>query len=562
MAFENFVIGVDFGTDSVRSIIVDASDGSEISSAVHCYEQWKAGKFCDSSKNRFRQHPQDYINALEESIKNAVKNVPSDVISKIKGISIDTTGSTPVAVDKNCVPLSLKAGFEDNPNAMFILWKDHTAVMEAEEINEKAKKYKDIDFTKYVGGVYSSEWFWAKMLHILREDKDIRQNAFSWLEHCDWIPALLTGNKDPLKLSRSRCAAGHKAMWHEDFNGLPSENFLISIDPLLTGIRDRLYQDTYTNEVKAGNLTAYWADRLGLPENITVGVGAFDAHMGAIGGEIEPYVLCKIIGTSTCDVLVAPIKDIGNRLIKGICGQVDGSVLPGMLGMEAGQSAYGDIYAWFKKVLLWPIEDLINNPFIFNSDKQKIKFYESIEKDIISRLSAEAEKIQAEDSGIVSLDWMNGRRTPFANQLLKGAITGLNLGSDAPKIFRSLVEATAFGSKKIVDRFIEEGIKIKSVIAMGGVAKKAPFAMQILADVLEMNIKIVRSEQACALGAAMCAAAASGIYPSIFEAQKKMGSGFEKEYKPNKKNAAVYRKLYDKYSKFADFFEKDFYRLK
>ncbi|MBN2545055.1 MAG: ribulokinase [Spirochaetes bacterium] len=555
---KKFVIGVDFGTDSVRSLIVNASNGEEIASAVSYYERWKSEKYCDPINNKFRQHPLDYIEGLEISIKNAIKSAPPGTASNIVGLSVDTTGSTPVAVDENCIPLAMKKGFEDNPNAMFILWKDHTSVKEAEEINITSKSNGNIDYTKYIGGVYSSEWFWAKILHTLREDKDVRKNAYSWVEHCDWIPALLTDNRDPKKLKRSRCAAGHKAMWHEEFKGLPDDDFLASIDPLLKNIREKLYYETYTNDQKAGIIAPYWADRLGLNKNTIIGVGAFDAHMGAVGGGIEPYVLCKIIGTSTCDILVAPIKDIGNKLIKGICGQVDGSVLPDMLGMEAGQSAYGDIYAWFKKLLLWPLEysSKKTNKIDYVNFKQKI--IQDIDTNIIPYLSIEAEKIPAGQTDIVSLDWMNGRRTPYANQLLKGAITGLNLGSDAPRIFRSLVETTAFGAKKIVERFIDEGVQIKSVIAMGGVAKKSPFVIQVLADVLNMNIKIVTSEQACALGAAMCAAAASGIYNSLSSAQKSMGSGFEKEYKPDSNNAAVYKKIYEKYSKLAEFIENDF----
>jgi len=551
---ENYVIGIDFGTDSVRSIIVDSKNGDEIANAVHYYERWASGKYCDSINNQFRQHPLDYIESLESSIKGAISRAPKGAAKKIKGISVDTTGSTPVAVDKNCIPLALTDEFIENPNAMFILWKDHTAVKEANEINEESKKSGNFDYTKYVGGVYSSEWYWAKILHVLREDKNVRKNAFSWVEHCDWIPALLTGNKDPKKIMRSRCAAGHKAMWHESFNGLPSEEFLTDIDPLLQGIRENLYSDTYTNDKKCGNLCSEWAKRLGLNENVSVGVGAFDAHMGAIGGEIEPYELCKIIGTSTCDILIAPLSDIGDKLIKGICGQVNGSVMPDMMGMEAGQSAFGDIYSWFKNILLWPIENMSTHT-LSNSLRKKISA--EITDSIISALVKEAEKISPDETNIISLDWMNGRRTPYANQLLKGVITGLNLGSDAPRIFRSLVEATAFGTKKINERFFEEGIMIKGVIAMGGVAKKSPFIMQVLADVLNMKIKVVKSDQACALGAAMCAATAAGLYPTLFEAQKSMGSGFEREYLPNPENARIYEKKYKKYSQLTEIIEKN-----
>ncbi len=547
MDAENMVMGVDFGTDSVRSVIIDTENGSEISNHVSYYKRWKEGKYCDPSKAQFRQHPLDYIEGLEESVTGALEKAPAGTAGRIRGISVDTTGSTPVPVDQKGTPLALIKGFEENPNAMFVLWKDHTAIKEAERINEVSKNWGETDYTKYEGGVYSSEWFWSKILHVLRSDIEIRKNAFSWVEHCDWIPALLTGNTDPLTLMRSRCAAGHKAMWHEDFEGLPPDKFLESIDPILKGLRNRLYSRTFTSDMKEGYLTEDWAHRLGLGKDVAVGVGAFDAHMGAVGGEIEPYFLIKIMGTSTCDILVAPMKEMSGKLIKGICGQVDGSVIPGMLGMEAGQSAYGDVYAWFAKILSWPLEAIGGNN----------KLLDEISQMIIPKLSSEAEKTPAGESGITSLDWLNGRRTPYANQALRGALMGLNLGSDAPGIFRALVEATAFGSKKIVDRFTAEGVPIKGIIALGGVAKKSPFVLQVLADVLNMPIKIIRSDQAVALGAAMFAAVVAGIYKNIPDAQKAMGSGFESEYKPNPANVNKYSDMYKMYSRLADFVEKE-----
>jgi len=550
MGAKKYTIGVDFGTDSVRTIIVDVNDGRELASAVSFYKRWAQGKYCSVGKNQFRQHPLDYIESFRESVKKSISKLPRDKISKIAGISFDTTGSTPCAVDKAGLPLSLRKEFENNPNAMFVLWKDHTAVEEAEEINSAAKSWKE-DYTKYSGGVYSSEWFWAKILHILRQDKKIQKSAFSWVEHCDWMPALLTGVNDARLIKRSRCAAGHKAMWHESFGGLPPKNFLEKVDPLLGEIRGKLYKETYTIDCRAGTLSRQWAEKLGLPENVAVGIGAFDAHIGAIGAQIEPNMLCKVIGTSTCDIMVAPGEDIKDKLIGGICGQVDGSVIPGMVGMEAGQSAFGDVYAWFRDVILWPIENLFGKDFPAGKK-------EKIIKNIIPELSKAAAKRPLGKTDIIALDWINGRRTPYANQYLKGAIAGLNFGSDAVAMFKALVEATAFGAKKIVDRFTEEGIKIKGVIALGGVAKKAPFVMQVLSDVLGIKIKVARSDEACALGAAMCAAVASGVYDSVQQAQKRMGNGFEKEYKPDIKKHNYYKKLYNRYSKLAEFIEKEF----
>ncbi|MBT3384433.1 MAG: ribulokinase [Prolixibacteraceae bacterium] len=556
MMSNKYTIGLDYGTDSVRSLIVNVENGEEVSSVVYNYPRWQKGMYCDAPKNQFRQHPKDYLEGLEYTIIEALKQAPKGVAENVVGISVDTTGSTPIAVDEKGTPLSLTPGFEENPNAMFVLWKDHTSVKEAEEINKLSKKW-EVDFTKFEGGIYSSEWFWAKLLHVIRKDAGVFRAAYSWVEHCDWIPAILTGDTNPKTLKRSRCAAGHKAMWHEAFNGLPSEEFLVALDPMLSGLRDRLFKETFTCDIQAGKLTPEWAKKLGLSTEVVIGVGAFDAHLGAVGAEIEPYYVSKVMGTSTCDMLIAPMEEVGDKLVSGICGQVDGSIVPGMLGLEAGQSAFGDIYAWFKNVLEWPLKNILSESDLIN-EETKQKLMEETSDKIIAKLSEEAAKIPIAESGIVALDWMNGRRTPDANQALKGAISGLSLGSDAPRIFRALVEATAFGSKAINDRFISEGVRIDGVIALGGVAKKSPLVMQIVADVLNMPIKVARSEQACALGSAMAAAVAAGVYRDTAEAQKKMGGGIETEYLPIPENVEKYKILYEQYKKFGKFVEFNF----
>lgn len=542
-----FAIGIDFGTDSVRSILVDER-GNQLADAVHHYNRWGGkGKFCDPSANQFRQHPLDYLEGLTETITQVLDKAGDEIRKNVVAISADTTGSTPVAVNKQGTPLALTEGFEGNPNAMFILWKDHTALKEAGEINDLAAKW-DIDYTKYVGGVYSSEWFWAKILHTLRVDEKIREHAYSWVEHCDWIPFELTGGTDVTKMKRSRCAAGHKAMWHEEFDGLPAQDFLSTLDPLLNGIRDRMFNETYTADQPVGTLSKKWSEKLRLPEKVVVGVGAFDAHMGAVGGEIEPYYLSKVMGTSTCDMLIAPHDDIKGRLIKGICGQVDGSVVPGMMGLEAGQSAFGDVYAWFKEILLWPVR----NSNVLDDQTRK-KLLDELNDSLIQNLEkAASENLSVgNDKYLTALDWLNGRRTPDANQNLTSAIEGMNLGTTAPDIYRALVESTCFGAKAIVDRFKEEGIPIKGIIGMGGVAKKSPYVMQMMSEVLNMPIRIVKSEQTCALGAAMFGATAAGIFSKVEEAVEEMGTGFEKTYEPNPKMVDHYRKKYESYCSLA-----------
>ncbi|TXK51873.1 ribulokinase [Pontibacter qinzhouensis] len=552
---DSYVIGVDYGSDSVRSVLVNAANGQEISASVYYYPRWKAGDFCVPADNQFRQHPLDYVEGLEHTIKDCLAKAGDPAIAAaVKGISVDTTGSTPVAVDKTGTPLSLLPGFEQNPNAMFVLWKDHTGVHEAAEINQHATKF-DTNYLQFVGGIYSSEWFWSKLLHVLRADEQVRGAIYSWVEHCDWIPFLLTGGSDVAQMKRSVCAAGHKALWAAEFGGLPPEEFFATLDPLLKGFRERLFEDTYSSDVAAGNLSQEWADRLGLTTDVVIGVGAFDAHMGAVGGQIEPYYVSKVMGTSTCDMVVAPTAELADTLVNGICGQVPGSVIPGMMGLEAGQSAFGDTYAWFKRLVMWPLQNLLTDSKVVDAETAKALIEELSDK-IIPTLAEQAAALPLTENSEFAIDWFNGRRTPDANQMLKGAIAGLGLGSDAPRVFRALVEATCFGAKKIVDRFIEQGVPVKGLIGLGGVARKSPFIMQMMADVMNMPIRIHKSEQTCAIGAAMFAATAAGLYPAVEDAMAAMGQGFDAEYTPDAARAAVYAKRFRKFTELGNAIEK------
>ncbi|MEJ2005481.1 MAG: ribulokinase [Cyclobacteriaceae bacterium] len=503
---KQYVIGLDYGTDSVRALLVDTSDGSTKATSVHYYKRWKEGKFCDPASSRFRQHLLDHIEGLESTIKNVLKDsgVEKDAV---KGICIDTTGSSPLAVNKEGKALCLTPGFETNPNAMMVLWKDHTSIREADEINELSKSWGGIDYTKYEGGIYSSEWFWAKILHVIREDEAVRE------------------------------AGG----------GLPADDFLAQLDPHLVEVKKNLYEETYTSDEVAGTLSPEWAERLGLSEDTVIAVGTFDAHAGAVGAEVEEKTRVRVMGTSTCDIIVSPDDVVGDSTIKGICGQVDGSVIPGMIGLEAGQSAFGDVLAWFRDVVSWPLDHLDHQ---LSADQ-----VEKLREAIIPNLSSQAERVPLNESVPVALDWINGRRTPDANQALKAAIMNLDLGTKAPEIFRALVEAICFGSRKIVERFVDEGVAINTVVGIGGVAKKSAFIMQTLADVLNMPIKVATSEQAPALGAAMYAAAASGIYNSVDQASKAMSNGFDRVYEPQPEQVKIYDQVYKRYSGLAEFME-------
>lgn len=547
-----YVIGLDYGSDSARALIVNAESGEIIATSVKYYPRWKKGLYCNPKINQWRQHPKDYLEVLEATIGEALSKCNADVAPNVVGIAFDTTGSTPAFTDETGTPLAMLPEFAENPNAMFVLWKDHTAIKEAEEVNAACKK-AEVDYSKYEGGIYSAEWFWAKAMHVLREDKAVAEKAYSIVEYCEWLPAVLTGVNKAEDIVRSRCACGHKAMWHKEWGGLPPEEFIASLDPRLAGFRKRLFEETETADKPVGTLCKEWAERLGLSESVVVAGGAYDCHMGAVGAGVTPHTLVRVIGTSTCDVMVASYDEIGSRCIKGICGQVDGSVIPGMVGLEAGQSSFGDVYAMFRRVLEFPIRNILGSKL----SPQEI---EEACDNIIVALTKEAEKIPVSESTMLATDWINGRRTPDANQLLKGSIAGFTLGTTAPQIFRALVEATAYGTKAIVDRFESEGVRIDDVIGIGGIALKSPFVMQTMCDVINKPIKVCNTDQACALGAAMFAATAAGVYEKVEQAIEAMNSGFSKEYRPNPENVKLYAELYANYLKLGQFTETCLYK--
>ncbi len=547
-AGEHVVLGADFGTDSVRVLALDPANGKTLGQGVRYYPRWKKGLYCVPLKQQFRQHPLDYLESLEGALKEALASAGDGAAAKVRSLSLDTTGSTPVFTGTDGVPLSLKPEFAEDPDAMFILWKDHTSIAEAEAINALGGSWKGPNFLQFVGGIYSSEWFWAKALHILKTNAKVAKAGVTLVEHCDWIGAHLTGNEAPSKVKRGRCAAGHKGLWHASFGGYPDKSFLKALDPRLVTLAENLGTQTYTADVAAGTITAEWAKKLGIPSNTIIGTGAFDVHMGALGGGIEPHHLVKVMGTSCCDVVTSPLPKGGKAetVVAGICGQVDGSIVPGWLGYEAGQSAYGDVYAWFKNVLAWPLVKFLP------ADQA-----EALADKIIPALEEEATKVPPSEDNVLAMDWLNGRRTPDADQSLSGALIGLKLGTDAPRIYRALIEATAFGSRAIVERFESQGVKIEGIIAIGGITRKSKLVMQILADVLNRPIRVGASDQACALGAGMFAATVAGLYPTVEAAQEKMFPGFDLKFTPDKKTAKVYDGIYKKYQSLGAFLEKN-----
>jgi L-ribulokinase len=533
-----YSLGLDYGTNSVRTVVVNTANGREVATAVWNYAQGTQGVILSRDPNLARQHPGDYVTGAEKTIKAALASAKKKVrgfqADQVIGIGVDTTGSTPIPVDRTGRPLALDRKFAKNPAAMAWLWKDHTGVAEAEEITELAREIRPQYLAK-CGGTYSSEWFFSKILHCLRTSPEVFDAAHLWVECADWIPAMLTGTQAPEQLTVGVCAAGHKAMYSDDWGGYPDAEFLGRLDPKMGELRARLRPKAASIDKAVGGLTTEWAKRTGLPAGIPVAVGAFDAHLGGVGSGIQPGTLVKIIGTSTCDMMVVPL---GENLpdIPGLCGIVPGSILPGYYGLEAGQSAVGDIFNWFINYIQ-PLG-------------KKLGTHES--------LSAQATRLAPGESGLLALDWNNGNRTILVDQRLTGLLLGQTLYTTPAEVYRALVEATAFGALTIIKRLEEYGIKVERIVNCGGIAEKNPLVMQIYADATGRPINISRSAQTCALGAAIAGAVVAGKavggFDNYADAQKAMTGLKPKTFQPNPKAKATYERLYSLYRKLHDSF--------
>ena len=546
MEKRRFALGFDYGTNSVRALVVDIATGEEVGTSVYNYKAGVDGVVVDPvDPNVARQHPKDYLDGLEASGRGAIEQAKANCRDfspeQIIGIGVDTTGSTPIPVDAAGVPLGLDPKFADNPNAMAWLWKDHTSYEEAAAITAKAAEIRP-EFLAKCGGAYSSEWFWSKIWHCMKVDPEVFEAAYTWVELADIIPGFLTGTLAPDQLKRGVCAAGHKAMYNDGWAGYPDKEFLASLEPRLARIRETLPDKAYTAGERAGLLTEEWAERLGLRPGIAVSVGAFDAHMGAVGAGVKEGTLVKIIGTSTCDVAVAS-KAADLPDVPGVCGIVDGSVLPGYLGLEAGQSAVGDIFNWFVKSCV---------PASYQEEARQRGL------DLHQLLTEKAEKQKPGESGLIALDWNNGNRTILVDVRLSGLMLGQTLQTRPEEMYRALIEGTAYGARVIIDRLEEYGVHIEEVINCGGIAEKNPMLMQIYADVTNRTMKISRSAQTPALGAAMFGAVAAGPdnggYAAVREAQAAMGGLKERQFDPIPENVKIYEKLFRMYKELHDIF--------
>ena len=528
----SYTIGIDYGSNSVRALVVNTLDGTELGSCIYNYPSGKQGILVDAADhNLARQHPADYIAGLETVVKGALLEAllhPGFSTDRVIGIGVDGTGSSPIPVNADNQPLALDPRFAENPNAYCWLWKDHTAIAEAAAITSTAKQLRP-QYLGKIGGTYSSEWFWAKIWHCLNVDREVFDAAFSWVELSDLIPALLCGVTDPTAIRRGVCMAGHKAMYAEEWGGLPDEEFLSLLDPALASLRCRLFEQAHDASAPAGSLCSEWARKLGLTEGIAIAIGAMDVHHGSIGCGIDEGTLVKVIGTSTCDcAVVSGEKSVAD--IPGICGIVKGAILPGFYGIEAGQSAVGDIFKWW-------VEGICGGDDALHSS-----------------LTAEASRLKPGQSGLLALDWNNGNRSILADQQLTGLILGQTLHTTRAEIYRALIEATAFGARAIIERIREYGVPVERIVCSGGIADKNPILMQIYADVTGCEMRVARSTQACALGSAIGAAVAAGVWPDFASAQAAMTGLKEVIYRPIHENRGHYETLYSLYRVLHDAF--------
>lgn len=525
-----FTLGIDYGTNSVRCLVVRCSDGAELGSAVVDYPSGKQGILLDPKDHHLaRQHPGDYLFGLEKSVKAALaaaKKKRGFDAAKVIGIGVDTTGSSPIPVDAKNRPLALERKWQKNLAAQCWLWKDHTSWSEAARITELATQHRPHYIAK-CGNTYSSEWWWSKIWHCLAVAPEVFKAAYSWVELADWVPSVLAGVTDPREVKRGICAAGHKALYADQWGGLPDKEFLEMLDPQLADLRDRLFVKAYDATEPAGSLSAEWAKKLGLPAGIPIAIGEFDVHYGAIGCGVREGTLVKVIGTSTCDCgVVSTEKQVPD--IPGICGIVKGAILPGFYGIEAGQSAVGDIFKWWVEV-------------VCEGDGA-----------LHAKLTKEAAKQKPGQSGLLALDWNNGNRTILVDQLLSGLVLGQTLYTTRAEIYRALIEATAFGARAIIERIREYGVPIDRVVCAGGIAEKNPLLMQIYADVTGCTMQVAGSSQACALGSAISAAVLAGAHKTFAAAQEAMTSIQPKQYQPDSANRQVYERLYKLYRQLHD----------
>lgn len=549
---DRYVIGLDFGTDSVRAILANAFSGEVVGTQTSVYRRWSEGLYCDGGESRFRQHPQDYLEAMTEAVRS-LTSVWKNEAEKVVSVALDSTGSTPCLCDRAGQPLAMREKWSECPDAMFILWKDHSAGREADEINALLAR-QSVNYAMYSGGVYSSECFWAKLLHVLRNTPELREEAWSAVELCDYIPSVLTGVTDAGGIMMGHCVTAAKMMWAERWGGYPPRSFFEELDPLLLPVRDHLPERNYDCATCAGLLTPEWAERLGLGTGVKVGVGNIDSHSGAVGAGVRYGRMVMNLGTSACFMAVVPDDQIGGTVVDGVFNQVEGGILPGMYGFEVGLSAFGDIFAWYRRLLGWSFS-LIKDAADGSNEETARKLCDAADAELLNRLAKEAESIEVTEDTPLATDWFNGRRSPYPDFGLTASVINLRLGTTAAEMYYALCEAAAFAAKRNIDHLEKAGVRIDELIGIGGIAGKSPFMMQLLADVLQRTIGVSGQKQAGAMGAVIHAATVAGLYPDVMTAQESLCSPAMRTYCPDKGRLDLLMSRYEKYLEMGRFTE-------
>jgi len=532
-----YAIGVDFGTLSARALVAEIGTGRELAAATMDYPHAVMNEFLpDGTPLRpdwALQHPQDYIDCLSHVIPEALRISgvsPEDVV----GVGVDFTASTVLPIDKDGVPLCFKPEFASNPYAYTMLWKHHAAQDKARRIEEIAKARGESFLARY-GGKVSSEWMLPKLWQVLDEAPEVYEAADRFIEAGDWIGLLLTGVE-----ARAACMAGYKAFWHKQ-EGYLSKDFLRALDPRLENLAaDKLSDNLLPAGAKVGGLDEHGAKLTGLLPGTAVAAASIDAHVSfPPTGLAQPGKMLMILGTSACHLMLGETEQV----VPGMCGVVEDGMVPGLFGYEAGQSCCGDHFKWL-------VDNCIPRAYADEADARNMH--------IQSLLTEKAAKLRPGQSGLIALDWWNGNRSVLVDVDLTGMLIGMTLTTRPEEIYRALIEATAYGARKIIDTFEENGVHIDGLYACGGIAKKNTLMMQIYADVFQREIRVARSTQAPALGSAMFGAVAAGKaaggYDTVHEAAAEMGGVDEKYYIPNPENAAVYDALYAEYCTLHDYF--------
>ncbi len=527
-----YTIGLDFGTLSGRAILVDTRDGSEIAESVADYPHGVMDRQLPSGTRLppewALQHPQDYLDVISTTVP-AILNQSGLDPAQVVGIGIDFTASSPLPTTVDGTPLCFLDKFQNEPHAYVKLWKHHASQPQADLINEVARERNEVWLKRY-GGKYSSEWFFSKLLQILQEAPEIYAQIDNFIEASDWIGWQLTG-----QMSRNTCVAGYKMLVQD--GQYPSEDYFGALHPDFRHvIRDKVPGDFASLGSSAGGLTETMAQHLGLPAGIAVAVPVIDAHASAPAVKAtQAGTMVMIMGTSTCHMMSAESMED----VDGICGVVDGGIVDGLYGYEAGQSAVGDIFAWF-----------VDHAVPVETHQQT----EAEGMDIHAYLEKEAAKQSVGEHGLLALDWWNGNRSTLVDTELSGLLIGATLATRAPDIYRALIEATAFGTREIIEAFTDNGIEVNELVAAGGLPEKNALLRQIYADVTGRSLKLAGSAQSPALGSAIHASVAAGVYPTIAEAAENMGKLKDEVVHPIPENQRIYDQLYAEYRKLYDYF--------